>query len=374
MPKLSDKRFNKNTVSALTCPKGKRYIEIRDAGFRGLSIRATAGGSKSYYIQLDRNTKRIVGEARLLTLTAARNKATDMLAAHQAGNTPESRRESHSTLGEFLLGTYTDWYSKHSPRYGERDTKRLVSALGPLGKKRLDQVSQFAVEKWKASRDVKPATVNRELAQLKAAFNRAIEWSFLQANPAKKVRLLKDNSSKRVRFLSDSERKRLNKALNSRDDYLPYMVRLVLMTGLRRGEAFSLEWEDINLKSKILTVHARHSKSSKERYIPLNSPAVELLKAWRMKSGTRSGLVFPNPTTGRRLKENKTSWRTLMKVAQIKDFRFHDLRHDFASRLVMGSVDLYRVKELLGHGSIATTERYSHLAPEALAEAVEILA
>ena len=66
----------------------------------------------------------------------------------------------------------------------------------------------------------------------------------------------------------------MSEVLDKRDDYLPYMVRLVLMTGLRRGEAFSLEWEDINLKTKMLTVHARYSKSSKERYIPLNSPAV----------------------------------------------------------------------------------------------------
>ncbi|MFC1795738.1 tyrosine-type recombinase/integrase [Pseudomonadota bacterium] len=374
MPKLARARFNKNTASSLTCPEGDRYIEIRDAGFRGLSIRATAGGSKSYYIQLNRSTKRIVGDARLLTLTEARNTATDMLAAHQAGNTPESRRESHSTLGEFLLGPYNDWYSKHSPRYGERDTKRLISALGTLSNKRLDHISQFAVEKWKASRDVKPATLNRELAQLKAALNRAVEWSFLKANPAKKVRPLKDNSSKRVRFLSDTERKHLYDALNKRDDYLSYMVRVVLMTGLRRGEVFSLEWADINLKTKILIVHARHAKSSKERYIPLNAPAVDFLKAWKLKSGIRSGIVFPNPSTGKRLNDNKTAWGTLMKKAKIDDFRFHDLRHDFASRLVMSGVDLYRVKELLGHSSIAMTERYAHLAPKALADAVGVLA
>ena len=83
--------------------------------------------------------------------------------------------------------------------------------------------------------------------------------------------------------------------------------------------------------------------------------------------------MFPSPATGLQLREIKTAWRTLMKAAAIHDFRFHDIRHDFASRLVTGGVDLYRVKELLGHGSIEITQRYAHLASHTLAEAVEVL-
>ena len=231
MPTLAKKRFTQHTVNSHTCPEGKRYLEIRDAGLRGLSLRANAGGSKSFYVQLDRSTKRIIGDANLLTLTAVRAKATEMLVAHQSGETPESRRMKQLTLEEFLLGPYTDWFSKHSPKYGKRDTLRLARALNSLGKKRLDQVSQFSVEKWKASRKVKPATVNRELAQLKAAYNRAIEWSFVTSNPVHNVRMMKNKAGKRVRYLSDVERIRLNTALDSRNDHLPYIVRLVLMTG-----------------------------------------------------------------------------------------------------------------------------------------------
>ena len=106
--------------------------------------------------------------------------------------------------------------------------------------------------------------------------------------------------------------------------------------------------------------------------IPLNSVAVQTLTRWQ-KQGDSDGLVFPNPVTKLPMRDIKTAWLQLMKDAQIEDFRFHDLRHDFASRLVMHGVVLYRVKELLGHGSISMTERYAHLAPEALAEAVEVL-
>jgi integrase len=150
------------------------------------------------------------------------------------------------------------------------------------------------------------------------------------------------------------------------------MVNLILHTGLRRGEVFSLCWEDIDLDSPILHVRAANAKSSKDRYIPLNKDVVTLLKGWRLRSGNREGLVFRNPA-GYQLRDIKRQWIKLMKAAEISDFRFHDLRHDFASRLVQASVDLYRVKDLLGHSTITLTERYSHLQPRHLRDAVQKL-
>jgi len=98
-----------------------------------------------------------------------------------------------------------------------------------------------------------------------------------------------------------------------------------------------------------------------------------VLKQWKGQ-GSGEGWIFPSPKTGHRLQDLKKSWSFLLVRADIQDFRFHDLRHDFASRLVMAGIDLYRVKDLLGHASIQMTEKYSHLAPAALAEAVEVLA
>ena len=98
-----------------------------------------------------------------------------------------------------------------------------------------------------------------------------------------------------------------------------------------------------------------------------------MLKKWKAQ-GDGSGWAFPNPNTGHLIQKVRRSWPSLLVSAEIQDFRFHDLRHDFASRLVMAGVDLYRVRDLLGHASIQMTERYSHLAPAALAEAVEVLA
>ena len=157
-------------------------------------------------------------------------------------------------------------------------------------------------------------------------------------------------------------------------DYLTPLVLTVLHTGLRRAEARSLKWEQIDLgHTPKLTVRAAQAKSGRTRHIPLNTAAVDLLKVWKGQGGDKD-LVFPNPVTGTQMQKLKTSWPNLMRGAQIEDFRFHDLRHDFASQLVMKGVDLYRVKELLGHGSIEITQRYAHLAPHTLAEAVEVLA
>ncbi len=205
-----------------------------------------------------------------------------------------------------------------------------------------------------------------------------------------------------MRYLADRERKRLLNALSARDeerararhsgnvhsisrgceplpeikgyaDHLTPLIILTMNTGMRRGEVLSLRWDQVSLGSQPrITVRAGYSKSNKTRHIPLNSHAVAVLKKWK-KQGKGRGLVFPNPVTGDRMEKLKTSWPSMIGKAKIEDFRFHDLRHDFASRLVMAGTDLYRVKELLGHGSIQMTERYAHLAPKALADAVEAI-
>ena len=249
----------------------------------------------------------------------------------------------------------------------------------------------------------KKATVKLDLGALKTSLKSAVKWNLIPVNPAMNVQV-KVGTDPRVRFLDPGERQRLLNALVGRDnrlakerasandwrrergrkvlpeitgyaDYLQPLVLLVLNTGLRRGEALSLTWGNVKLDEKIprLIVKAAHAKSNVTRYVPLNSEAIAILRRWKAQ-GNGNGLVFPNPVTGKCMDNISTSWRNLMVSADIKGFRFHDTRHDFASQLVMKGIDLYRIKDLLGHGSIQMTERYSHLSDEALAEAVEVLA
>jgi integrase len=158
-------------------------------------------------------------------------------------------------------------------------------------------------------------------------------------------------------------------------DHLKPLVLLVLNTGLRRGEALGLTWEAIDLARGQIHVKAATSKSGQSRDIPLTAEArsvLEALKAQQQPTDPAAYLFTLNG--GERLKSvgNKT-WHDLMNAAGIKDFRFHDLRHDFASRLVTRGVDLYSVSKLLGHADVAMSQRYAHLNPDYLQAAVRKL-
>jgi integrase len=269
-----------------------------------------------------------------------------------------------------------------------------------LHDKRMDRITQLDIQRWRKEqlKKNKPASINRKVATLKGLLTRAVEWRVISHNPLAGLKYIKTDSKARVRYLSEQEEKRLRAALAARDvearqkrasynqwredrglepepdfgaycDHLQPMVILALNTGLRRGELFNLKTSDINLGRKLLTVEGTTAKSGQTRHIPLNDEAYSTIKAW-MNDLDSKGLVFPSPVTGGRMDNINTAWQGLIDKAGIKDFRFHDLRHDFASKLVMRGTDLNTVRELLGHSTLKMTLRYSHLAPDHLAKAV----
>ena len=155
-------------------------------------------------------------------------------------------------------------------------------------------------------------------------------------------------------------------------DHLTPLVLLGVNTGLRRGELLQLCWRDVDLQRRMLTVRGEGAKTGQTRHVPLNSEAAQLLQAWKPAAlepiGASSAVRMSTP-----LVAIKKAWAAVLKAAKVTGFRFHDLRHTFASKLVMAGVDLNTVRELLGHKSIAMTLRYAHLAPEHKAAAVETL-
>ena len=146
------------------------------------------------------------------------------------------------------------------------------------------------------------------------------------------------------------------------------MILLFLHTGLRRGEVFNLTWADVDLGRANLTVRGTGAKSQQTRHVPLNTEALAVLKGWRDQTKS-DDLIFPGKN-GERFNNIRRSWAGVLDAAKISGFRLHDLRHTFASRLVMAGVDLNTVRELLGHSDYAMTLRYAHLAPEHKAAAV----
>jgi integrase len=317
----------------------------------------------------------------------------------EANKPPEAKA---LTFGEFVRDHYAPWAVAHQ-KAGQATVDAIEATFGSLYDKPLDEIKAIDVEGIKAKRlkaGRMPATVNRDLDRIRGALSRAVDWGMLPEHPLRAVKRAKGADNSRVRYLTKAEDKRLREALQKREDerrkhrvsgntwctqrgygegrpmwpkdgytdHLMPMVLIALNTGMRRGELFSLEWGNVNLSGKMLTVTAGNAKSRKARHIPLNAEALKVLKRWQ-KQGGGEGLVFPSPSGGRFDNINK-AWAGLVEAAKLDDFHFHDCRHDFASKLVMAGVDLNTVRELLGHADIAMTLRYSHLAPAKLAAAV----
>lgn len=153
-----------------------------------------------------------------------------------------------------------------------------------------------------------------------------------------------------------------------------YNERLVrekakIKTGARKEEILSLKWENIDFNKN--TIELLHTKSNKKRVIPLAKSLRKILL--KLKNYNSSEYVFINPATGKRYVDIKKSFNHAVEISGLKKFRFHDLRHTFATRLIEKGIDIVVVKELLGHASIQTTMIYVHSDAERKANAINII-
>jgi integrase len=276
------------------------------------------------------------------------------------------------TLPKILFRDFLTEYlryckAKKRPSTYSRDLSIKRNLEKSFGNKYLTEISTREIEVYLERRmaKVSPASCNRELAFLKHLFRKAVDWGYLEVNPASRIRFFKEPPG-RVRYLSDEERERLLNALSTAPPYLQVIVKLAMWTGMRLGEILSLRWRQIDFKNRL--IHIENSKTHTRRSIPMTDEAYEALKFAYTKLPRRldEDWVFINLETMTRLKSIKRSWKTLLKRAGIENFRFHDLRHDFASRLVMAGADLRTVQEVLGHRTLTMVMRYSHLSPKHL--------
>jgi len=387
-------------------PRDRPY-EVRDTGLRGFLLRVQPSGMKTYYVEFGRGQRMRIGRTDTMKAKAARDKALQILATAQAGEDPRSKvkRTDARTFREFADKIYAPWAEAHLKR-PEQALWILRTVFGDFRNRRLDQLTPFEIERWRSDRrrdGCAASSVNRYMDTLKACLEKAVAWGYLKTNPANEIKRLKDDRDSTPRYLSEGEYKALLQALDAREaeirrkrasanawrrergrdllpslenapyvDHLKPLVLLSLNTGLRRGEALALEWGAIDLDRSLLTVRAGTAKSGKTRHIPLNRSTREMLAAWREWCGPDKRYVF-EARAGKPLKDARTSWEQVLKAAGIANFRWHDMRHTFASWLVMRGVDLNTVRELLGHSNYAMTLRYAHLAPEVSAAAVERL-
>jgi integrase len=397
-------------------------VDVRDSKLPGFVLRIRPSGTHTYFAN-PRGEWIKLGTTATLTAPEARERARQELA-----RTPEQRQRERReaaeraaeaervqaeavrdayTLRHFVTDHYGPWATANR-KTGAEQTARLRQAFASLLDAPLTGLSGFDVERWRSARlnaGKSAETVNRDLSTLRGALSRAMEWNRklglgLTVHPLADVKAAETDKRRRVRYLSADEEKRLLAALTARDDkrrtereranrwraergyalwpaygaysdHLTPLVLLALHTGARRGELFSLTWKDVDLVNATVTVRGETAKSKQTRHIPLNATAAKVLTTWRGLTNPASptAIVFPGEDGGL-LVDIKTAWGALMTAAKITAFRFHDLRHTFASKLVMASVDLNTVRELLGHGDTKMVLKYAHLSPTHTAAAV----
>ena len=338
--------------------------------FGSVYLRLTKTGKERWYIyyRVDgRRVRKVVrnAQSRADALKALHVEVADAFRGKH-GFKKEMRRMKFKDFAE----EYIENYAKVNKRSWQDDVYCIGIINKRLGSSYIDALKSLDIERFKSERlkkGISKSRINRYIALLKRMFNLAIDWRYLEENPAKKVKLYSEKDNLKERILTKEEEKRL---LEESSEHLKPIILTALYSGLRRGEVLSLKWNQIDFSRR--TIRAEKTKSCKIRIIPINNLLFQELTRLKEHSG-KSDYVFLNPKTRKPLKEVKTAFNAAVRRAGISGVRFHDLRHTFASRLVEKGVDLITVKELLGHHSVVITQRYTHSNSEQKRKAVENL-
>ncbi len=213
----------------------------------------------------------------------------------------------------------------------------------------------------KKESEISYRSVNYEIVVLHHFFNYCIKKGYLDKNPATGIKKL--NELSRLKTLSDED---INKLIAGATNKLTRdLITFLIYTGCRKGEALNLKWDDVDLKNDVIAI--KGTKTKYDRYIPISKPLKTILGGIEKKDDC----LYVFNKNGAKLGNFRKSFMTACRNAGLKDLRIHDLRHVFASKMVMNGTSLYITGELLGHRTTQMTKRYSHLVPETLKKAVD---
>jgi len=367
--------------------------EFRCSKTHGLVLRVSKKGIKTFFYYYAANNKRKkyrigrVGQYNVETARAELErilKITSDPQEHKKAQRENKQADKVQVLRNFLDDIYYPYIeSRKSKQKSPKRTKYIMEHYFKyLEDKRLSSISKSIIEEWmdgEIERDIKNSTINRNFSAIRSVMSYAVERGTLKEHPFKDIKKLHVIDKGVIRYLNMhdmEEETRFYKELDKRTGYFPVLVRLLLNTGIRPKEAFTLEWTAVNFNLKQITVHSAFSKTNKTRHIPLNKTIFRVLKDWKeQNSGTDKGYshVFTNEETKKPIVTVNKVWRKFLKDAGIQNFRLYDCRHTFASKLAMKGVSIYEISELLGHTTVEMTKVYAHLSPEHLANAVSAL-
>ncbi|MYE14455.1 MAG: tyrosine-type recombinase/integrase [Boseongicola sp. SB0675_bin_26] len=352
---------------------GPREFTVWDSRVPGLGVRVRPNGGMSYVMirTVGGRTRRVsLGPVALRSVDDVRRECLARQAEAAVAGPAEPARES-PTFADFVEGA---WQAAHRERHKPSTRKRVLSALRThllpaFGTTRLDRITRAEVERWfDACSRTAPGSANWALDLLRQILNFGIACGHARSNPAHGVR--RNRRTPMTRFLSREEVRRLNAALDAASMRGPSsrqqadMLRLLMLTGCRKGEILSLRWSEVDGDMLALA----DSKTG-PRTVHLNPQARAVLDRQPRGPGP---YVFPSPgRPDRPRSDNVGLWHKVRREAGIEDVRLHDLRHNYASWAVMQGVPVPVVSRLLGHSSARMTLRYVHLADRDVRAAAE---
>jgi integrase len=353
-----------------------------DAEVSGFGVRVTAHGARSFVLNYRTLTglerRKTIGGYPDWTATAARKEARRLRQLIDQGGDPLGDIEAERAAPT-MMELCDRFEQEHLPRKRPgtaADYRRMLRVhIRPFFGNHTKVADVAFADIDRLHRKITNAghrrRANTVVAVLSKMFSLAVKWKMRTDNPCKFIE--RNGEVKRKRYLSGDELAGLSKALAAHPDrQAADIVRLLLMTGARRGEILGMRWADIDLSEGIWSKPASSTKQKEDHVVPLSAPARLLLSEIRERQANKhKPHVFPGNGSAQHVVEIKRAWRRICKVAGISNLRIHDLRHSFASQLASSGSSLPLIGALLGHASTATTARYSHLYDDAQRAAVE---
>jgi integrase len=264
-------------------------------------------------------------------------------------------------------------YSKRNKRSYKTDVPRFASLKEWFGSHAAEELTPKDIESTLARAAEKekwaPSTFNHYRSLMSLSYRLGILNRKVTSNPARSVTHRREDNN-RVRFLSVEEEQKLRKVVGAKwASHMPELD-LAINTGLRKGSQYGLTWDMVNWKDRMLNIP--RTKNEEPIHVPLNDAAIAALRVVHDRGDGR-GRVFQSAKTGEPLENGRHWFDDAVVEAKIKNFRWHDLRHTFASRLRMKGAPLEDIADLLGHKSLTMTRRYAHLGPNKLHAVVSLL-
>lgn len=369
-------RLTDRSVKGLVAPERGNKVYYDDR-IKGLGLRVTAAGKRAFVLNYrikGRERRMTIGGYPEWTVLAARERAEEMRRDIDSGNDPLEKREA-TLKAPTMIDLFERYLKDHLP---SKSTSSQIGdmamwdkkILPTLGRKKLEDVTFTDCDALhrKLSKTA-PVQANRLVSLLRKSFNLAIRWGWIEKNPAIGIQYNPEN--KRERYLSRAELNRLLTAFDQHPERTSYnLIRFLLLTGCRRGEAFNATWDQFNTDLTVWTKPAATTKQRRLHRVPVSSSVTDLLQ--RRKLADRSEYVFASKF-GKPMTDVKKAWVSLCKSAGLENIRLHDLRHTFASLLVSQGQSLPVIGAMLGHTQTQTTARYAHLFDDSLVSAAELV-